>query len=101
MICLVNMIFLALNFLVHPTTYGPPNHSEGIQVNQILTTNSMETYGFALGRDMCKPTCSWPFKVFTFAIEALFVKIPLVSVISLKVKQHRDSYRWQSWSFFF
>ena len=87
------MIFLALDFLVHPTTNGTPNHSEGIQGNQILTTNLMETYGFALGRDMCKPTCSWPFKVFTFRIEALFVKIPLVFVISLKVKQHQNSYR--------
>lgn len=45
--------FLALWFLVHPITSGPPNQSWGIQVDQIFSTNHVGAYELALGRDGC------------------------------------------------
>jgi hypothetical protein len=44
---------LELDFLVHPTTYDPPNYSRSI-----FSTDNVGTYGPTLGGvDRCMPTC--------------------------------------------
>ena len=45
------MTFLALWYLVHSITSGPPNQSWGIQVDQIFSTNHVGAYELALRRD--------------------------------------------------
>jgi hypothetical protein len=37
--------FLALDFLVHLTIYGPPNYIGGIQVNQMFSTKDVGIQG--------------------------------------------------------
>jgi hypothetical protein len=39
------------SFPVHPTTYGAPNHSEGMRVNLLISTTHVGTQGLALGED--------------------------------------------------
>ena len=53
-------------FSMHPTTYGPPNHSGVSEWIGYFSTNHVETYGLVLGGDRCQPACYHPFKVFTF-----------------------------------
>lgn len=44
----------------------PTNHSGGIRVNQIISSNHVGTSGHALGGDRCGLACPYPFKVFSF-----------------------------------
>jgi hypothetical protein len=43
-----NSIWMGDPFSVHPTTYGPPNHSGNIQVNWIPPINHVGTQGLTL-----------------------------------------------------
>ena len=56
---LLDICFMGLPstwFPVHPTTYGPPNHSGGILVNQIFSTNHVVIQGFVCAHWRCSPS---------------------------------------------